>query len=134
MAGTLTVTRTDLLEKAVQGMNPNVVGELVSVAWTSTAGGAADISVELKGWIVKAITDPASGGSAPTDNYDITLLRNGLDILDGCLLNRDTANTEQVPTANSGISVITYANGTYTFTVANAGDTKGGVCEFYVYI
>jgi len=48
----------------------------------------------FNGWIFMVVTNP---GSAPTDNYDITLTdAAGVDIVDGNLANRDAANTEQV--------------------------------------
>ena len=48
----------------------------------------------FNGWIFMVVTNP---GSAPTDNYDVTLTdAAGVDIMGGALANRDTANTEQV--------------------------------------
>lgn len=125
MAGTLTVTQTRF--QAGKGY-----GNKFSIAWTSDASGNADVSVpNMNGWLVKLVTDP--GATAPTDNYDITLVdENSIDALADTGLNRDTANTEQVYTLASGAQTPIFLTGTYTFTVANAGNAKQGTAVFYV--
>jgi hypothetical protein len=49
----------------------------------------------VKGYhLFMVVTDP--GATAPTDNYDITVVDEfGVDVMGGELTNRDTANTEQ---------------------------------------
>jgi hypothetical protein len=129
MAGTLTVTRDPR-----QAPNEGRQYERVVIDWVSSSGGAADVSItNLYGFLIKMVTDPAAGGSAPTDNYDITLVdENGIDALAGAGADRDTANTEQVyPTATSA-SVPVFLCGTHTFTVATAGDTKSGRAVLYI--
>lgn len=99
----------------------------ITVPWTSSSGGAFTEQVQLNGSLVRANTDP-DGTAAPTDNYDITLVDvDGFDVAAGALLDRDTANNEQVvPTVPIPVA------GTHTVTVANAGDTKKGVLVLYV--
>lgn len=97
------------------------------ITWTSTSGGAVEVKLpEIWGRVVRMVTDPAAGGSAPTDNYDVTLVdENALDVLGGTGADRDTANTE-------AISPGVYLAGQVTFTVANAGNAKAGVAKIYV--
>lgn len=121
MAGTVTQTRT-----AINSNTSKIV-----FTWESTAGGAADLSFSVVGWLVKMVTDPSA--TAPTDDYDITIVDEyGVDALGGAGLNRDTANSEQIyPVGSSGQTPV-FLCGTHTFTVANAGATKAGVCVLYV--
>lgn len=99
-------------------------------AWTSTAGGAADKQTdrEVFGEVIALHTIPAGGGSAPTDDYDITVTDpEGFDVLLGAGANRDTANAESaVPTSK------TVAFGKLTLNVTNAGNAKGGTAILYV--
>ncbi len=128
MAGTLSFTRAPM--KLYDGY---VIGEIVTVTWVSDSSGNADISIpDLKGWLTEAKTVP-SATVAPTDNYDIKLKDSaGFDVLEGALNDRDTANTEIIPTANSGKLALRQLFGTYTFDVTNAGNAKGGTCAFKV--
>jgi hypothetical protein len=69
----------------------------VTCTWTADASDGSVPTAEVYGGcLVKAITDP--GTTAPTDNYDITLVEDtySTDVSDSLLLNRDTANTEEV--------------------------------------
>lgn len=106
------------------------------VDWTSSSGGAFTRSVTLDGAILRVVTDPSA--TAPTDNYDITLVDEyGLDLFISQGLNRDTANSEVfVPGASitdgTTTSVIPVCySGTATLTIANAGDTKVGTVVIY---
>lgn len=128
MAGTVTATWAPVKQLA----NGRVIQKL-SIAWTCTAGGAADLSIDnLKGWLVKVVTNP-DDSQAPTDNYDITLVdANGVDAAQGKIIDRDTATSEEVYTTPTGASVPVLLDGTYTFTVANAGNAKSGVCELHI--
>jgi hypothetical protein len=107
----------------------------VYVKWTSATGGTVSqkISELLSGKIVELITNP--GATAPTDNYDITLVSalSGHDLLEGNGADRDTANTEQTLVfMERTIGVNVYGDnpaineGGATFTIANAGDEKIG--------
>lgn len=111
----------------IQLPNGSTIGEEIVVAWTSNGSGAATVSIpEMVGYLLQMITVPSD---SPTDNYDITLVApqgSGLDILGGVGADRDTANTEAVAVYLSSAPTPPFLNGTYTFTVANAGDTKSG--------
>lgn len=99
----------------------------VAFAWTShTDGVVTGVATdgEYTGKVVALITDPAAGGSAPTDDYDITITdADGYDVLAGAGANRDTANTETVLSASLGVVF----KSTLTFAAANAGSSKSGV-------
>ena len=115
MAGTLTVAYGG--EKKLQ---------TVTVDWTSDASGDADVLVYMEGAIVRVVTNP--GATAPSANYDITLVdADGFDLASSNLLNRHTSTTEQwIPTAYP------FHTPSFTFTVANAGDSKIGTCTLYI--
>jgi len=96
--------------------------------WTCTAGGACQYNVEfpVQGTLSRLITRPIDG---PTDNYGITITTpDGLDILQGKGLARDTANTETVSLRfdsdpKTGFVVSDYVQ----FAVASAGTSKSGL-------
>lgn len=114
MAGTVTFTET------VHGSVKKL-----EIAWTSTAGGAADGTSEhpYDGRLIAVTTVPAAAGDAPTDNYDLTLTDSGgADVLLGQGADRDTANTEHLLEANLGA----VAASKLTLNVTNAGATKQG--------
>jgi hypothetical protein len=115
----------------------------VIAAWTSDGSGDASgtTAVRVCGRLVKATTDP--GSAAPTDNYDITITDDeGVNVLTACqssLLNRDTANSEEVyflvlDAAGTALaqSVHPVVCSALTFTVANAGASKTGQIILYV--
>lgn len=126
MAMTVTRTRVGGLEK-------------ISAAWTSESDGSQTQSIPIGGAIVRVVTNP--GATAPTDDYDLTLVdEDGLDLFMGLGANRDTANTEQfcpglapkdgVITAAAAIPIVYIGNA--TITLANAGSAKIGVVVIYV--
>lgn len=129
MAGTVTTTRIPLVS---QSGNSKI--EKVQIDWTSDASGNADATVNLYGYLLKAVTDP--GSAAPTDNYDITLVQDGIDMAADLLLNRDTANNEIVygiAKNSTDISPLPpFLAGDHTFTVANAGNAKTGTVYLYL--
>ncbi len=118
------------LSTRISTANSRVVTDLVTVSWTSAADGSATGTVNLQGFLIKVVTDP--GATAPTDNYDISLVQNGIDQLGDLLLNRDTANTEMVYPVVSGACTPIFLAGDHTFTIANAGDSKVGTVYFYI--
>lgn len=81
---------------------------------------------KLKGFIVRVVTNP--GATAPSDNYDITLLdEDSVDVASGNLLNRDETTSEDwIP------SDPPYIDGELTFTIADAGAEKTGKCTIYM--
>lgn len=94
----------------------------VVIAWTSDAAGNANpasADLLLSGTISEIVTDPSA--TAPTDNYDITLMDEyGTDALAGAGANRDTSNSERAAVTGGVVQ------GLYAPTITNAGDTKSG--------
>lgn len=101
------------------------LGNIRRLQITATAD-AADASFpatalpRFQGRLLALHTNP--GATAPTDNYDITLIDgDGMDRLQGVGANRDTANSEQVPVVYTSTSVNppVSIDETLTFTIAN---------------
>ena len=127
------VTRTDTAE--FYGMRK------IKLAWTCTAGGAVSgfLLGVTRGMIRKMVTIPAGGGSAPSDNYDITLLDDeGADVLNGRGADRDTANIEQVcpgvtcTDGTSPTSVPVAVASDLQLVIASAGASKSGTIVLYI--
>jgi hypothetical protein len=79
------------------------------------------------GEIVRLVTDP--GATAPTANYDITILdEDGIDVLVGAGADRSATATEQVLGSSLGIIF----NTTLTLEIATAGDAKNGTVYLYI--
>ncbi len=96
-----------------------------TMTWTSSDTGAATGTAYIDGAIVRVVTNP--GGTAPTDDYDLTIIdSDGVDLLAGEGANRDTSTSEQIFPTNTP-----FHNGIVTVTIANAGDTKDGVVSIY---
>jgi hypothetical protein len=129
MAGTVTVTQVPLTTRY------NTEYNKVKVVWTSDASGNASGPLELYGYLLKVNTDPTS---TPTALYDITLLDpdiatgTALDALTGLLADRSGTAGEVKYTTPTSNSVPIFLAGTYTFTVANAGNAKSGTAYFYL--
>lgn len=86
----------------------------------------------IKGkYLFHMITNP--GATAPTDNYNITLLDDdGVDMAGGELLLRDTENSEQaIPKIASGVYGERIANGGLAVTITSAGNAKVGVLKLW---
>lgn len=124
MAGTVTTTRIPIVSQS------GVYTEKVQIDWTSDASGNADATVNLHGFLIKVVTDP--GSAAPTDNYDVTLVSDGVDQLASLLVDRDTANSELVYPVASNASTPIFLAGDHTFTIANAGNAKTGTVYLYL--
>lgn len=107
----------------------------VTISWTSDASGDATSAITLNGYVQKIVTVP-DGSAAPTANYDITLVQNGVDQLVSLLANRATATNELVFGIAKNSSdvgpVPIFLIGSHTFTVANAGNAKSGVVYIYL--
>lgn len=113
MAGTVTITHYQL-GAAVRRIQVDWVADAADGSVPATALPA------FEGRILALTTNP--GATAPTDNYDITLVdAEGADRLQGVGANRDTANTEQVPVVYSGSTIppVVDADEVLTFTLAN---------------
>ena len=138
MAGSISFT----YDNSGDGISSRAVRKVIA-AWTSDASGdAAGTCVKIVGSLVKATTVPGAGGTAPSDNYDITLTDDkSINVLATCavaLLDRDTANTEEqyffVLNSDSpplSVSARPAVCSPLTFTVANAGNVKSGTIHLY---
>lgn len=124
MAGSITVTSSK-------------VGNLTKYAidWTSDAAGAVSgntFDVE-DGELVQVRYTPDSGGTQPTDLYDVTLTDpSGLDILAGGGANLSNAAASVAVPVVSTYFRRTLEAGSYTPVVAAAGNAKGGLIELLV--
>jgi len=123
MAGTVTITE-------------ETHGSLKKIAWAWTCDASGNVNGTggqtagaYNGALERLVTVPAAAGSAPTDNYDITILdEDGVDVLLGAGADRDTANTEQVQRTSLGV----VANDKLTLNIANAGNAKSGTVYLYL--
>ena len=104
----------------------------VVFAWTSdSATGAVSGTTTnaYDGEIIGLTTAPSGGGTAPSDNYDVTIAdAAGHDVLLGAGVDRDVANTEHVARASLG----GVAGSPLTLSVANAGNSKLGTVTLYI--
>ena len=72
----------------------------------------------IYGYIYQVVTDP--GSTAPTDDYDITLVdTDGCDIMGGTLANRDTSNSEQAMPLVGEAYGPRFINGVLTCNISN---------------
>ncbi len=107
--------------------------KLIKWEWTSGTGQTvlADCTTEsfYTGELLFMTTIPGSGGDAPSDNYDLTILdRNGIDVLSDSGMNRDTSSTESVLAASMGV----VANSQLELNIAAAGSSNTGVCLLWI--
>ena len=103
----------------------------IAVTWTSATDGSAVIATThaYDGLCQLLTTIPGTAGSAPTDNYDITITdANGVDVLATGGMNRSASATQQVLASSLG----GVAGSVLTFTLANAGAVKTGVCYLLI--
>ncbi len=104
----------------------------VSWDWLSATGGAVTSAASgfFMGKIVRAILASDSGGTAPTNLYDVVIEDDdGLDVLAGAGANVTAAATVHV---TDPTKVLYLRSGTLTLKVTNAGDAKGGVVTLYI--
>lgn len=122
MAGTATLT-TSTASRTVKKY---------SVAWTSTAGGAVSANdfETVPGYIVRVTVVPGTGGTQPTDLYDLTITdADDLDVLGGLGANRSNA-TGNIFTFDPPVFVP--FQGTLDVVIANAGASKTGRVDIFV--
>ena len=121
MAGTVTTT-----EETIGSVKK------ITFTWTSSAGGAADGTTTgyYTGEIVRVVQIPDSGGTQPTNLYDVTVNDDdSADVLLGLGANLvNNANTDKV--TKDGLGVV--ANAQLTLGVTNAGAAKGGKTILYL--
>jgi hypothetical protein len=111
-----------------------------TIDWTAAADGSvADIPIDelfLTGYgysLHSMATVP--GSPAPTDNYDITIEDvDGIDVLGGAGMNRDTANAERVMPLYGSTPHPTPINGKLTIKIANnaVNGAKGLIKLYFV--
>lgn len=91
---------------------------------------ATATTLAIRGFIMFVETNP--GSTAPTDNYDLTLVNsNGVDVMGGALADRDTSVSEQAsPIVGAGLQD-RYIN--ETLTVTPTGNSVGSA-TFTVWI
>jgi hypothetical protein len=116
--------------------------EIISFAFIANATGTATVPAtssstkypgDRAGYIIKVVTDP--GATAPTDNYDITLVdaTTGADLLGGEGANRDTANSEEaVPKIGSAYAA-NFAPVAFTLNLTG-NSVNSATGTVYVYI
>ena len=100
--------------------------------WLSATDGT--VSSAASGWycgkIVKVSLASDSGGTAPTNLYDVTIEDgDGLDVLSGNGANVTASATVYI---NDPTKMLWVRSGTLTLKVANAGDEKGGVVTMLI--
>lgn len=85
---------------------------------------------DVDGYLMLVVTDP--GSTAPTDNYDITLVdSNNMDVMGDNLLNRDTSNSEQASPSETP----RYVNGDLTMNITNnAVNSATLTVTLYIYM
>jgi hypothetical protein len=122
MAGTVTTTEVNWARV-----------KKVTFVWTSSAGGAADAttSQSYTGEIIRAVQIPDSGGTQPTDLYDVVVTDgDGADVLHGTGANLSNAAATNKHGAKDGLGTV--VNSTLTLAVTNAGNAKGGKTIVYI--
>lgn len=99
----------------------NIARIVLSMTASSTGGFTAEALDSVpEGRIMQLITDP--GATAPSDNYDITLLdAAGIDRLQSCGLNRSATASQLVEVVHSTSkrNPVIMKDEVLTFTVAN---------------
>lgn len=99
-----------------------------TLSWTSTAGGAVSGNTFTMphGRLLNVKFIPGSGGTQPTDLYDVTFVdTNSIDYLSGTGANLSNATS----TLRQWDPPLQYAGETMDLVVANAGDSKTGTVE-----
>lgn len=122
-AGTLTETATPA---AVHGLNR------IEYDWTSDASGdVSGIEKNIYGYLLRVSFIPDSGGTQPSDYYDIELQdSDDIDLLNGAGANlSQTTSTTMAPTIQG--DSIPVVMGAIELVVSNAGDSKGGTVVIY---
>jgi len=122
----------------VDGDGKHVAKVIVDWVSDSAAGSVSQLSTKpVFGEILRITTNP--GATAPTDQYDVTILdEDSVDVALGTLANRATATTQTVyPTvagsATTPVSDVRMAvAGRITLTIAAAGNSKNGRVTIYL--
>lgn len=131
--GTIVVTTSDSVgyEKGSKRMT----AKRVIIDWTADTGDGSVpvLSLNMSGWLIKAVTNPAGG---PTDNYDILFtdaVDTTFDVLGGALSDRDTTNTEQAYLYAASSVLPIFVSGIYGVKIQNnAVTTASGKLVLYM--
>lgn len=108
--------------------------------WTSDASGNATDStdIEVAGTLGRVVFVPGSGGSQPTDLYDVTVTGpNGIDVLSGQGANLSQSTTSEICPGiklydgTTTSTVPRLINDVLTLNVSNAGVSKSGTVILY---
>ena len=121
MAGTVTTSETR-----------HTSVKKIKFEWVSSAGGAADATSTYfyDGLIERIVQIPDSGGTIPTDLYDVVVNdADGTDILHGLGANLTNAAVTLKSSAD-GLGAVVESQ--LTIAVTNAGDSKGGKTIIYL--
>ena len=127
MAGTLVVTYSET--RTVKK---------VTLDWLSAADGSCTGNTKtLSGQILRLVFVPDSGGTQPSDLYDVLLNdSDGIDILAGLGANlSNAASTQVVPVVTNGTAgnmAPMAVDGILSLAVSNAGNAKGGQVILYM--
>ena len=125
-AGTVTTTITAMTTNTTK----------IVFSWTADASDgsvpATATTQTIDGYVVLVITNP--GGTAPTDNYDITLTdADSVDIMGGALGNRDTSASEHAVPKIGDIYGGRWVTGTITLNITNNSvNSATGTVTIYV--
>ena len=107
---------------------------LQKIQWDWLSASDGTVSSAASGWycgkIVKVSLASDSGGTAPTNGYDVTIEDgDGLDVLSGNGADVTAAATVYI---NDPTKMLWVRSGTLTLKVTNAGDAKGGVVTMLI--
>lgn len=135
MAGSIVVSTSEVTNNVV----------LYSVAWTSDASGdvSGNTVTMQDGTIVLVTFTPGAGGVQPDNLYDVDLRDpNSVSVFDNGAGTSIGSNLSNVLSSNAipllGLSTITVyrrwnPSGPFDLIVANAGNSKSGTVNVYVY-
>ena len=133
MPATITAARAStVIESVVQRSITRLV-----FAWTSTAGGAVDVTTpwNFSGQILRIVTIPSSVlGTIPLPGYNVRLFdSDGANVTLNSCLNRHQMNTQQVCPLISDLIPPALANTTLRLTIDAAGPARQGTVIVYIF-
>lgn len=112
----------------------------ITFDWTSNASGVAEYTtVKVGGLLVRVTFIPDSGGTQPSNNYNVTLLDdNDMDVLAGHgvgLSNTTTTHFQPGLPLKDGVTTSIgpiFISDILHLSVTGAGDSKGGKVVLYL--
>lgn len=130
-AGSATLTRKTYVRYPAKKDEAHWVEN--TIAWTSPGTADGEMNIDLgklvQGLLIGLRTIPGTDTEQPDDDYDITLLRNGHDIMNGAGVDRDEANTEELYgfTDDNGVVGYPMMMNALTLHLDNVGSATTGV-------